>query len=466
MKIYLIRHGETDWNKAKRIQGREDISLNNNGIHQANECGKALQMLSIDCIVASPLKRAKETAEIIASYFGIKNVIVDHRLIERDFGRLSGLTFQQMKEANNDDEMEDWNTVSERMMDCLLEYKNNNKYKNVIMISHGAAINSVLSVLSNHRIGTGITKLNNACINILQDNDKSFDIIRYNLIARDFERIQNEMKFKTLIEKEDIMEDLPECIMQYVKDERYITDTTGRSNSKILMFQHMVLKIEPSNEALDNGNIMLKWLQGKVPVPNIIKHCSYNGVNYLLMSKVEGEMACSDYYMNRLEEMIPLLAEGLKLLWKVDIKDCPVNFKIDRLLQIAKTNILKNIADMTEWKSEAKDEYGFKTPMELYDYLCENRPKEELCLVHGDYCLPNVILADGKVQGFVDLKYCGISDRWLDIALCVRSIKHNLFLAGKEELFLTYKNMFFDSLQLKPEEEKMKYYILLLELFE
>ena len=64
MKIYLIRHGETDWNHELRFQGREDIPLNKAGIGQAEACGAALADAGLQAVYASPLKRAELTGKI------------------------------------------------------------------------------------------------------------------------------------------------------------------------------------------------------------------------------------------------------------------------------------------------------------------------------------------------------------------------------------------------------------------
>ena len=71
MKIYLIRHGETDWNHINRFQGREDIELNAAGIAQAVRCGQTLQGLGIEAVYTSPLKRAHCTGEEIAAQIGL-----------------------------------------------------------------------------------------------------------------------------------------------------------------------------------------------------------------------------------------------------------------------------------------------------------------------------------------------------------------------------------------------------------
>ena len=85
MRIYLIRHGETDWNLEGKLQGREDIPLNDNGIQQAIICGQAFKGRKIKAILTSPLIRAKRTAEIIAEMSGIKKVIVEDGLIKMIF---------------------------------------------------------------------------------------------------------------------------------------------------------------------------------------------------------------------------------------------------------------------------------------------------------------------------------------------------------------------------------------------
>ena len=65
MKIYVTRHGQTDWNLEGKTQGRVDIELNEVGIKQAKQTKEKLKNIDIDLIICSPLKRAKKTAEII-----------------------------------------------------------------------------------------------------------------------------------------------------------------------------------------------------------------------------------------------------------------------------------------------------------------------------------------------------------------------------------------------------------------
>lgn len=63
MRMYIIRHGETEWNAAGRLQGQTDISLNENGVRLARITGQALSHVNFDLIITSPLKRARQTAD-------------------------------------------------------------------------------------------------------------------------------------------------------------------------------------------------------------------------------------------------------------------------------------------------------------------------------------------------------------------------------------------------------------------
>jgi probable phosphoglycerate mutase len=92
--IYLIRHGETEWNVAGRFQGKLDSALTNAGISQAEAIANKLADLNIqaDAFVASPLGRARQTASIIANRTILPNLLFDDRLAEVSVGSWDGLT--------------------------------------------------------------------------------------------------------------------------------------------------------------------------------------------------------------------------------------------------------------------------------------------------------------------------------------------------------------------------------------
>jgi len=92
----LIRHGMTDWNKTGRLQGQNDVALNEEGRWQAKALALRLaREKKWDAIVSSDLSRAVETAEIIAEYTGLGPVRLESRLRERTHGRLDGTTLEE-----------------------------------------------------------------------------------------------------------------------------------------------------------------------------------------------------------------------------------------------------------------------------------------------------------------------------------------------------------------------------------
>jgi broad specificity phosphatase PhoE len=90
--LYVVRHGETDWNATHRWQGQTDVPLNENGRSQARAVAKALREQPLSGVVASDLARAVETARIIAAELGVVVQYLDSALRERSFGCFEGLT--------------------------------------------------------------------------------------------------------------------------------------------------------------------------------------------------------------------------------------------------------------------------------------------------------------------------------------------------------------------------------------
>ena len=93
--FYLVRHGETVWNKAGKFQGRTDIDLSPLGLKQADKAAEWLKNKKVDSIISSPLIRAAHTAELIAGEQGI-SIEYDSGLMELSFGQWEGLTFDQI----------------------------------------------------------------------------------------------------------------------------------------------------------------------------------------------------------------------------------------------------------------------------------------------------------------------------------------------------------------------------------
>ncbi len=105
--FYFVRHGETDWNAERRLQGQLDIPLNDIGRRQSAQCGMTLHSLIDGCrkapadfaFISSPLSRARETMEILRGGLGLprKGYAIEPRLAELSFGRWEGLTYAEVR---------------------------------------------------------------------------------------------------------------------------------------------------------------------------------------------------------------------------------------------------------------------------------------------------------------------------------------------------------------------------------
>jgi len=262
------------------------------------------------------------------------------------------------------------------------------------------------------------------------------------------------------------MFDLPGKIKNLIDEEIYTIDNVGMSDSTVVLFSDKILKIRTISEEAENEYYVMEWLQGKLPVPKVLGYEKDEKKTYLLMTKVHGEMACADKFMKNPEQLTAMLADGLQMLWKVDISGCPYIWNLDKKLQMAKYSVENNLVNMDNTEPDTFSENGFKNPEHLLEWLIRNKPDEELVLSHGDFCLPNIFLEDGKVSGFIDLGRTGVSDKWQDIALCYRSLKHNFDgkYTGKQYQGF-YDEMLFEKLEIEPDWDKIRYYILLDELF-
>ena len=144
MKLYLVRHGQTDWNLENRAQGQVDNPLNATGISQAEELREKLSSIDFDACYCSPLKRAVQTAEIVTD--GRLDIIFDDDLKERDFGSLEGTNSDTWKMDIYDRELnsskggiEPIKSVlerSKRALDCI-KAKNKPGAK-VLIVGHEA----------------------------------------------------------------------------------------------------------------------------------------------------------------------------------------------------------------------------------------------------------------------------------------------------------------------------------------
>lgn len=256
---------------------------------------------------------------------------------------------------------------------------------------------------------------------------------------------------------------LPESLSEMLYGFTFAENSIGRSNSVVYRCEKgntvYYLKTGSDLDIFREHNI-LKWLQDKLPVPEILYFGTQDNTFYILMTEMQGTMSYEipkdlteqEHYKNA----AGLLADGIKMLWDIDISECPFQRSTDHQLDRALYNIENGIVDLEDFEHNE-----YESPMHLYHYLSDNKLPEELAFVHGDYCLPNIFFKENNISGFIDLGRAGVSDKWMDVALCVRSLKYNF----GEKYANEYIDIFFNRLGIVPNWDKINFHILMDELF-
>lgn len=181
MLICFIRHGETEWNRAKKLQGRCDIPLSPIGREQANKIGRLLTKEKWHVIVTSPLLRAKETANIIFEYVKPIYFLEDCGIIEKDFGEATGMEpelrnklYKDRNYPHMETDAEIENRVSKSLNNIISDFCD----KNVLVISHSSVIKTILHLITgHHKDKYGVTLLPGGVSIVSYEKDKGFDVM-------------------------------------------------------------------------------------------------------------------------------------------------------------------------------------------------------------------------------------------------------------------------------------------------
>jgi uncharacterized phosphatase len=179
--LYLVRHGETDWNAQRRIQGSTDIPLNEMGRDQAETTGRLLARRDWDGVYSSPLSRAFETASIIAQEVGLEEPQAIAALVERNYGEAEGLNWEQVESRFPGDTpvpgRETHAEVAERVLPALIELAASRPGESLIVVSHGGVIRSVLNVVDP---GIKHGSITNGSIHSFELIDGSLELVVFN----------------------------------------------------------------------------------------------------------------------------------------------------------------------------------------------------------------------------------------------------------------------------------------------
>lgn len=195
--VYLVRHGETDWNKTGRIQGQQDLPLNELGRRQAEAVGTYLAELRFgyDYIYTSDLVRARETAEIIAKRWG-SQTLARRELRELSFGEIEGLDFNEVQarypefwKAYQDNSVdtvfpggESVAQLGERATEFFRFIREQHQDDSILVVAHGGFIKSFLAIVLGLPLANrGRIEVTNASVSVVRIQEEKAKILAMNV---------------------------------------------------------------------------------------------------------------------------------------------------------------------------------------------------------------------------------------------------------------------------------------------
>jgi len=206
-----------------------------------------------------------------------------------------------------------------------------------------------------------------------------------------------------------------------------------------------------ANSAIHEAEV-LHWLRERLNVPRVLGRGREAAREFFVMEELAGRHISA--FAGEPELFARILAQAVLALRAVDVAECPFDAGVATRLAERAQSMADGMADIDTEDWEADN--PFADPVELYKWLMANIPDFEPTFTHGD--LPSNIFVDGDNISFYDIGRGGVGDKWADIALCVRDIR-------RIDINKIYENLFFDLIDEKPDYKKLKYFILLDELF-
>ena len=218
----------------------------------------------------------------------------------------------------------------------------------------------------------------------------------------------------------------------------------------------LYLKIEASPSTLGQEVARLRWLKKKLSVPQVAAFTNDGTHDFLLLTAIPGQDATANILGLDIGDRVQLVADGLRQIHRIGISDCPFDRSLDEELHLARTRVEQGLVSEDSLEEHQKG----RSVRAIIDTLDQRRPPiENAAFTHGDYSLPNIMIANGRVSGFIDWRDGGVGDPYRDLPIAAKSIQRNW---GEEWVDLFYQSY---GLQEGVDQEKMEYYRLLYRFF-
>lgn len=229
----------------------------------------------------------------------------------------------------------------------------------------------------------------------------------------------NSMKLKPI---EININNYPDSIKSILENAKLYDSSCSSEASVIFADKDSGYFIKSSAKgALKDEALMTEYFNSLKLSARVIEYISLDK-DYLVTEKIAGEDSVSDKYLANPTKLCDTLAENLSFLHSIDFKDCPIKNHTERYLARAEANYLSGNYD----KSMFPDSFGYHSADEARNViLAHSNLLKNDTLLHGDYCLPNILLNDWKLSGFIDVCSGGVGDKHVDIFWAIWTLYYN-----------------------------------------
>lgn len=236
---------------------------------------------------------------------------------------------------------------------------------------------------------------------------------------------------KTLINQ--VPQEMPQDIRRFVSGAK-VYDSSSSPEARVYFIEKddgYYLKCSKVS-SLENEAKMTEYFHSKSLGPEVLAYTSTDH-DWLLTRAVTGEDCIAERYLNNPSRLCDVIASQLRKLHETDYTNCPIPERTADYLATAEKNYLTGNYD----KSNFPDSFGYRSAEEAHKVLMAGKDAlQSKVLLHGDYCLPNIILNNWKFSGFIDVGCGGVGDRHIDLFWGIWTLWFNLKTNKYRDRFL------------------------------
>jgi len=247
---------------------------------------------------------------------------------------------------------------------------------------------------------------------------------------------------------------LPDTLKQLIQSAQWQFVGEGESDATVYRLidtetRYLKISSHSAQYTVKADYERLKWLSGKLPVPEIIHYTEDDIYQFLLLSECPGLHPLHDDLPWTVQTRMDVLVQSAKLFHTLSTENCPYHMSFDEQIALAEKNIDQGLVDVDDWDEENQG----RTIEDLFaEFIALKPEKEDFVLTHGDLYPVNIRVdaESQQITGFIDVGAMAIADRYTDLAPLINAIGWH-----HEKQWV---DTFFEQYGIQPDRDKLRFY--------